>query len=94
MFFLSRSYAMLTDEAIEVTCSRLIETVADELSRLNYDDEDSDEEENDNVNATKTENDSETIKSSTDEQMETLLIEEFGRCLVQLIDTAEKRNKL
>lgn len=85
---------MLTDEAIEVTCSRLIETVADELSRLNYDDEDSDEEENDNVSATKTENDSETIKSSTDEQMETLLIEEFGRCLVQLIDTAEKRNKL
>lgn len=85
---------MLTDEAIEVTCSRLIETVADELSRLNYDDEDSDEEENDNVNGTKTENDSEAIKSSTDEQMETLLIEEFGRCLVQLIDTAEKRNKL
>ena len=58
-----------------MTCSRLIEKVAEELGHLNTDNQE--------------------VESSneSDELMEALLIEEFGRCLVNLIDTAEKRNK-
>lgn len=70
--FFSRSYAVLTNESIESTCSRLIEKVAEELDHLNVDNQEAD---------------------LSDELMEAIIIEEFGRCLVNLIDTVEKRNK-
>ena len=92
---------MVTNEAIEITCSRLIETVADEMERLNNnnsnndnnDEKKIDEEEDDEKLLDAFTDKMSTHDSEYDELMEKLVMEEFGRCLVNIIDTAEKRNQ-
>ena len=64
---------MLTDQAVEVTCSRLIDCVTEKLEFLKT-----------NENAIEN-------TSSCDELLESLVIEEFGRCLADIIDKAENR---
>ena len=82
---------MLTNQSIEETCSRLIDKVAEEMGRLNKNNSKNNES---SSNMMDLENGSETNDSeNNDEHMETLIIEEFGRCLLSLIDTAEKREK-
>ncbi len=81
----------MTNDAIEVTCSKLIDKVAEEMSRLNNNHNENNESSSHMMDL---ENGSETNDSeNNDELMETLIIEEFGRCLLSLIDTAEKRDK-
>ena len=105
LLIFSRSYALVTNEAIETTCSRLIETVADELERLNSDNNINNDNHDDDYKEKNIDDESDeklldaftdkisTHDSNYDELMEKLVIEEFGRCLVNIIDTAEKRNQ-
>jgi hypothetical protein len=66
---------MLTDQAVETTCARLIEHVAEKLDLLKTHDDSV--ENNEALNC--------------DELMESLVIEEFGRCLADIIEKAEHR---
>lgn len=75
---------MLSNESVEVTCSHLIETVTDELNRRKDEKQTNELEDISDAN--------EDMDPNYDELMENLIIEEFGRCLVKIIDTAEKRH--
>ena len=66
---------MLTDQAVEITCARLIDCVAEKLDILKS--QESAVENKGNF--------------SCDELLESLVIEEFGRCLAEVIDKAEDR---
>ena len=83
----------MTNDAIEVTCSRLIDKVAEEMNRLAHNDSENDASSSHKMeleNGSEVENNYE----ENDELMEALIIEEFGRCLHALIGTAEKREKI
>lgn len=67
----------LTDQAIEVSCERLINRVVEQLDKLDKAKMDTDEQDDDELEC--------------DELMERLVIEEFGKCLEEIINTAENR---
>lgn len=73
---------------MELTCLRLIDKVSEGLGRLSTlkTEMDQMEEQEEGYNGDKTSN------SENDELIEKLLIEEFGNCLAEIIDSAEKRN--
>lgn len=81
MRFFSNSYVALTDQAIEVTCERLIDRVVEQLDKLDKAKMDTD--------AGAGEEDDDELEC--DELMERLVIEEFGKCLERIINTAENR---
>ena len=78
----SRSYdSVLSSDAIERYCARLIDVVAatsasigDDGERMMDDDEDDDDDE-----------------EANDDEIERRLIDEFGSCLAEIISSAEKR---
>merc|ERR1719468_64733 len=77
---LSRSYALQMNGTIETTCSRLIDTALKGLNELSNESNRSEESQG-------TDNSDEEIN-----QIENMVIEEFGRCMLNIIDGAEKRN--
>jgi len=81
---------MLTNQAIEVTCTRLIEKVADELNRLNCN-SNNDQEDTLLVTSNSNAENMVNLDPDTEENIESIIIEEFGKCLLDIIDTAEKR---
>ncbi len=84
IYVFSRTYASLTNEGADETVSRLIQTVTDKLEFLksseveNFCDQRPDNEE--------------LIDEAYAEELKSLVIEEFGRCLLNIINTAEKKS--
>ena len=76
----SRSYALQMNGTIETTCSRLIDTALKGLNELSNESDRSEESQG-------TDNSDEELN-----QIENMVIEEFGRCMLNIIDGAEKRN--
>ena len=75
-FYQSRKYAnILTDQRIESTCSRLIELVAEEERKISSTNQD------ENIN--------EEEQRKRDIYLEGMIIDEFGKCLSELIELAE-----
>ncbi len=67
--------------SIETTCNRLIETALKGLNELSNQNDESEEESQDAVTS-----------DAEINQIENMIIEEFGRCMLNIIDVAEKRN--
>lgn len=88
---LRQEYLMaLSDESVGTMCQRLIDSVSMELDRLKSQaGKDKDlTDQSENIEIYEEEDEDEHYN----EQMEGLLIEEFGRCLVNIIDVVEKKN--
>ena len=64
----------------------MIEKVADEINRLNFNSDTNDiHQETTNIDNI------DDLEQDAEENLESLIIEEFGKCLLEIIDTAEKR---
>lgn len=64
----------------------MIEKVADEINRLNFNSDT-----NDIPQETTNIENIDDLEPGAEENLESLIIEEFGKCLLEIIDTAEKR---
>ena len=64
----------------------MIEKVAEEINRLNFNSDT-----NDIPQETTGIENIDDLEPGAEENLESLIIEEFGKCLLEIIDTAEKR---
>lgn len=80
----------LSDESVGTMCQRLIDSVSMELDRLKSQaGKDKDlTDQSEKIEIYEEDDEDEHYN----EQMEGLIIEEFGRCLVNIIDVVEKKN--